>query len=545
MIRIQNAFSKWMIVWKGRNNLPTDHAWYLENVRIKNWWIMNKKWAKRLVDAWWYIQAIFWYDLTNSLYYIRNSVLYKYPSNAYSSLFITAWDRLTWTNPRTVIQYWDFVLLLNWKSHMRVFHENHWIYRVDNASWYQSWSSILPLWISDWVWVRMPDPIIWWKITWFTFIAGNNSVTKNILYISHPITTAEPFKCYDFSIPGGWQEYDVWENRYMDSEIQWMVSTGENLYVFCKNSIEVLWRSTVSVVWWIATLSTLKIWNSAELATPRLVVAVGDQVFYYTKTKKICTINYTPGIDDPEIDLHFSDEINDRLFLNIDFFQRTAYAYHDKKESLVEFHLNSVFSDWDTPDVVIIRDLKNRTRLMDRDIGFQMLCSGWDDWDQTYWTHWNFIYEDNVDLSQHNRYQTTEWVQEWIEAKYHTTNIALWNENQEKLFQWFSIAWWMTISNQIVVRCFIDWRLEFTKNILWSEIANTELSAIDTWDPRNYNSIDRLFPFEYVADQGMLRKKGKRIRISVECSEPEQQFYVDTLFIDAVPTWNFELNDKF
>lgn len=545
MQRINNAFSKWFIVWKGRNNLPTDHAWYLQNVRIKNWGITNKKGARKLHEATHHVQAIFWYDLDNRLYYIRDATLIRFPNSSLWNLFIAAWDKLWWTNPRRIVKYWDFVLMLNWRSHMRVFHLEHWLFRVDNASWYESWPSILPLWISDWVWVRMPDPIIWCTITWFTLIAGSNTVTRNILYISHPVSYVEPYNSYNFSIPSWWQEYDIWENRHMSSEILGMVSTGNNAYIFCKDSIEIIGRDTMSIAWSIATLSTIRIWTGEQLLSHRTAVAVWEQVFFFTRQRTICSINYTPGIEDPNIDLHFSDSINEWLKLNIvQWSQRNAFAYYDKKEEQVEFHLHSIFETENYPDIVVIRDIKSQTRLIDKDMAFQDLCIWWATWQTTYAAQGKFIYEDNAN-TYNNYYQDNSWTNQWIEARYHTTNIAMGNETQEKLFKWFTIAWWMTMWNKIIVRCFIDWKLEFSKEISSFDIASSELSAIDTWDPVNYSQTNKLYPFEYVADQWKIRKKWKRIRIAVECSEINEQFYVDTLFIDAVPTWNFELNDKF
>lgn len=66
------------------------------------------------------------------------------------------------------------------------------------------------------------------------------------MYISKPITPDTPYHCFNFSITAG-QDYDIGENRYMDSNVLAMASTNDNAYIFTEESIEVIGRDTVSV----------------------------------------------------------------------------------------------------------------------------------------------------------------------------------------------------------------------------------------------------------------------------------------------------------
>lgn len=539
MLEIKNAFSKWMVRWRGRNRIPTSHAWYLENARIHNGSFTNKKWARKTYTFWDFVQAIHRYDFENKLLVIAWWSLY-----ANTTLIWAVWWH-TGTDAYTMIQHGDFVIIYSWQEEPWIYHKTHWLYRTDDAWWYQSWVWIQPLWLTDGSTVQVPDPQFGTSLTWFTIMAGTNTVTKKVLYISHPVTPSEPYRCYDYSIPSGWQDYDVWENRYMESTIIWLVTAGENVYVFCENSIEIIGRNTAVTTAWITSLSSQKIWVTSRLAYHNLACAVWDKVFFFTKAKKIMTINYTPGIEKPQIDENFSDEISDRLDLNIDSVQDYWFAYYDEQEEQVEFHLRSNDA-WDAPDVVVIRDLKTMSRLLDKDMAFQYLCRWGSDWETTYAAQDEFVYIDNSTATGYeNAYDDQAWVRQAITAKWHTTNIAMGNPWAEKMFQWFIVAWAISPNADLVIKCYIDWVLQFTKTIQQSDIASSESSAKDTWDPWTYSSTDTLEPFEYVADQGMLRKKWKRIRISIECSENNARFYVDTLYIDAVATGNFELNDKF
>ena len=52
----------------------------------------------------------------------------------------------------------------------------------------------------------------------------------------------------------------------------------------------------------------------------------------------------------------------------------------------------------------------------------------------------------------------------------------------------------------------------------------------------NVLDYDRmLFPIDLVLDQSMVRKKGKRIRIKVECATPGADLYLSGLSIEATP----------
>ena len=152
------------------------------------------------------------------------------------------------------------------------------------------------------------------------------------------------------------------------------------------------------------------------------------------------------------------------------------------------------------------------------------------------------VYLDHID-----RYDETSWgYQEATPFEYDTPNISLGNPAKEKQFRWFTLCGAMNANTTLVITCYIDGREEFVKTITRNDIYPTELQAIAIgWDEDSNAGQIKFHPFEYVADQGMLRKKWKRIRIKITAERIGQEFYLDTLAIDAEATGNYELNDKF
>lgn len=331
----------------------------------------------------------------------------------------------------------------------------------------------------------------------------------------------------------------------MDSEVLALAPSMGNVFIFCEESIEIMGRETAQVSWSIVSLSTRKIWQADQIANKNLHATVGDKVFFFTKSKQIKTINYEPWIDNPEIGT-ISWDIQDWLDLNIDSSQDLAFAYYDKQEEHVEFHLVKEWGSSTTmPDVVICFDLRTQSRYFDDDIGFSQIIRWWRGWNRTYASNAQHVYIDNESDTRDNRRQDSTSTSLALNAEYNTPNISLWS-SEEKLFKWFVITWGIDQNCSMEFKCYIDWNLILTKTIIDNNIPTAEKNVVDTWDPRSYATSQKIYPFEFVADQWMIRLKWKRIRIQIRCtSTSANKFFLDWLWIDAVATGNFELNDKF
>lgn len=548
MIQIKNAFSKWMMRWRGINKIPPFYAWFVRNMRIKDGVMTQKTWSV------WYaptpsarnVQAMIWYDLTSQLLCVAWWYLYR---SAHTTSRVLIWSVWAYTTPYTMFSYWDFVLILNWIDHMYIYHNLYWLY--------QQWT----WWFNNAVWVRPPQmndwvssiveayPLIGNKITWFSIVAWNNSVSKKVLFISKPVTPDAPWRCYDFWL-WTWQDYDIWENRYMSSEILAIAPAMWNIYIFCRDSIEVMWRGTAETASSIVTLSTQVISEWDQIQWMNMFVAVDDIVFFWTKDHRIRTINYAPWLTNPVIGT-ISDPIDDWIKMNVksSWRENLWFWVSHKWNQQVEFHFTSINASTNYPDKVIIWDLKSQSWILDDDIAFNY-CAYWqEERDVLYCANNTSVYAIwmKYDLTYQNRRKNSSANTVAIQAQYNTPNISLWT-SEEKLFRWFTITWWIDTSCEITFDCYIDWTLVFTKTITDNDIPTAQKEAVKTWDPTSYSNSQKFYPFEMVCDQSMLRIKGKRIRIQITCSSSSNsvgQFYLDWLWIDALGTWNYELSDKF
>lgn len=557
MIQIKNAFSKGMKRWRGMNAIPPFYAWYMRNCRIDDGMVKNKIGADYAVTSTdtKHIQALLYYRLENTWLAIANGKLYKWVTSSPWTLVGLCWW-YTDKDEYNMFTHGDFVLILSWQTHIYVYHQVYWLYQSSDPLGFNSWTWVLPPALNDWVSSLVEAyPRIWCAITWFTLIAWNSSVARKVLYISKPVTPTAPWNCYNFSTAT--TKYDIWENRYMNSIILALIPVQDNVYVFCENEIELIGRWTAQDTGSVVTLATQKIGSTDQIMNRRCWVAVGEKCFFFTKSKRAMAINYQPWIEFPTI-APISDDIQDWLDQNIgdDQANRLATAYYDRDEEHVEFHLVKEWGDSNTvPNVVLIYDLKSQSRSIDDDIAFQHLARGATNYSQTYWANGAHLYRDGYgESARGNRWQDATNTIYAINAQYNTPNIWLWT-TEEKLFKWVIVRGGINAYCEITVDVYIDGILECTKSITSANIPTAEKSVIETWDPETYSNNEKIYPFELVLDQWMVRKKGKRIRIRITAKssndgEPgldpyANRFYLDELRIDAVSTGNYELSDKF
>lgn len=214
-----------------------------------------------------------------------------------------------------------------------------------------------------------------------------------------------------------------------------------------------------------------------------------------------------------------------------------------------------------------------------------------------WWTGWIWYRPTTQDLNQqiiewdmvdqffyqnHDKYDTTfvdedpnpVIIMHPIEFEYDTTNIWLvWSSTElaeMKLFSWVRLTWAINIhawNTQIAWGHEYVWNFRVTVYIDWVKQCEKELERaniydyykryqIEVWwpdlkpfDPTDRKSVleyDRLlFPMDLVLDQSMVRKKGKRIRVKIECATPGADLYLSGLAIQAKQLWHFDLADKY
>lgn len=205
------------------------------------------------------------------------------------------------------------------------------------------------------------------------------------------------------------------------------------------------------------------------------------------------------------------------------------------------------------------------------------------DWSSiTAYETWQFYYQTE------DKYDTTFRKESWeiiidvhaIEFEYDTTNIGLvWNKTElaeMKLFSGARLTWAINIhagNTQTVyvpqtqttetyegnfkVTVYIDWVKQCEKKLERQNIYDYyKKYQIEVWWPdlKPYDPTDRksvleydrlLFPMDLVLDQSMIRKKGKRIRLKIECATPGADLYLSGLAIQAKQLGHFDLADKY
>lgn len=120
-------------------------------------------------------------------------------------------------------------------------------------------------------------------------------ITKdNILYISRPITAANPEYAYDWTGSGS-------QNITYDSKIAGLKSTMNGLYVFLDNKVEYLGANALQNVSGAATFISTPLGEGAAPISNLVIAASGDKIFYISKNLQIQTVNFVQGATNPSI----------------------------------------------------------------------------------------------------------------------------------------------------------------------------------------------------------------------------------------------------
>lgn len=540
-IVIEWAFSKGLIDSMGRNKIPPHFSGYLRNVRIINQAICPRKWSVALDnDQQWPFRHMIW----------NYGELLAVSWGRFYKLLPTFFDYgdITWggspSGQYNLISYGTYTLIFNGRT-------PPYVYKKWSGAIFQIPVNNYPIDVNTNEPISSFNPLIGAAMTWFTFAAGNTSSDKHVLYVSQPIdikSAEQEANCYNrwsIDLQGTYYNDKYSASRFMTSPILGMVATLYELFIFCEKTIEVYRRGEyINNGGPISYLYTQPLADGDHLASFKSAVAAGNKIFYLTSNLKVKSIWYEPGKEQPEIG-DLSDRLGQeiRLFLeqNIDPNQSYCFGFYDRNEHTVERHLKKKGTGIN--NITLLYDIINDTFLVDEGKEFGAMAYGGTIGNKVY--AWSFIdwtyYEDDYDYYDQDLLNTTVP----IPFEYNTPNIALWQVTLEKFFRGFTMAWWMNRETTLTINCYVDWKLQFTKQVSWWDINVSELQAINIWGPNQPQTREYIQPFDYVADQGKVRKKWKRIRIQIKANRLYQNFYLDYLDIEAEATGNYELNDKF
>lgn len=500
---IKKFGTKLMVSSKAINTIPQEYLRYSENARIYDWWIWPRKWMQLLTNSTLWTNNKGGFVMSDKLYQIANSKIYEINETTW----IQTEKATLWYDARTdVLVYNNFAIIVsNW----------------------QPWK------VFDWTTVTEPATITAnnWIIEycrWFSFLAN-----WNVLQISRPILPTNPALAYDFT--WSWSQTITY-----DSDIKWLKSTMNWLYVFTEEKIEYLWANALQNVAGASAFISTPLWDWWELMSNDLVATSWDKVFYVTKNLNINTINYVQWTAEPWLwELSNKPVVWIReLLQTIDIEQPNGFAFVNDNDNTVQFHLrttNSPFNNW-----VITYDLINDTWNIDTGKNYNYIVKkaskyyGFSDVNTS-------IYEDDVWYSDN-----------WIAIRFliKTQSINLW-AMQQKIFGWFFTSWAIWQLSSLTYRVNVDREWVFEDSINWetSDISWIWEIAWDTiWNDSiawNLDLANTLNPFDFEADVGRIYQGGIRADIEIESQSQIQDFIIDWLWLIAEITPFTDLKNKF
>lgn len=584
-VNIKEAYTKWFAWWYNHIMTPTAYSNYLRNCRIENNSTTIRDWSRVHTAMWDSGTYIKLKATEKNLYWLiwswNGTALYKLLPSGKKK--IGDIGHLTSADPSDldIVAVWELLIILS---------------RGNTPYWYtpekglnQFDRSQLPSKDGGSYPERNFTASMWVFYSWFVFINEVVDMTKktNRIILSHEINLDRDRQYWEknattFSQRKDADNLNIPYKIICPSTVQAMVATQQNLYIFCADSVQYLSKELLMEYARSKTLRTLPMATGHQLMSKNMCVGAGNFVFFMSKDKHIRTIGYTAGVYDPQVGDITDTEFGIQRWIddNIADDQTDAFAFFNKKDSTVEFHLKSKRAVRN--DTVLIRDLQHKTWLIDSWKQYNAMENF-----QWNWTAKNWKWEETSGVANvvawgadgkfyyqtKDKYDTTtvdgKVVFDPIQFEHNTTNISLWEIAQWKLYQWVRLSGAINIHTGntekeyeglkalFEINVFVDGKQICSKKVNWQQIYDDyKRLQIEVWweqippyNPKDRNIVQMydhlLFPFDIVLDQWMVRRKGKRIRVQIKSVCPWSDLYLSWLSIDAVAIWNFDLSDKY
>ena len=504
-IFIEKFWTKLMVASKSVNKIPTEYMKYSQNARIFDWWIWPRKWKRLIINStlWTKNQGAF--ELNSKLYQVTNSKIYEIDTvNETQTEIDDLWydervDVLVYNSQYAIIaSEWEILQVFDWTT------------------------ITTPATVPAWDTGGILEYTRWYSFYWIW----------NILYISRPITAANPEYGYDFT--GAWSQ-----NISFDSKITGLKGTMNWLYIFTEDKVEFIWANSLQNVAWAAAFISTPLWFGWEPVNNLCIAASWEKIFYITKNLQVNTINYIQWTDSPTIwQISNRPVISIKEFLNtISPEQPSAFAFYNKNDEIIEFHVRENNSLFDNK--VLVYDIPNDT------------------WNIDIWKNYNYVVKfwyENYWFSDINSniYKDNEWYNDaWTSIKFllRTQNMNQWAIRQ-KLYWWLLTAWWVWTQTELKYKVLVDNQSVFTDSITWNinnidslwEIGGETIWWEPIWWELNY--ISEITPFDRIADEWRIWNSGKRIQIEISSNSQIQDFIIDVLWIRAKQTSHTDISSK-
>jgi len=502
---IEWFWTKMMVASRSINKIPSFFLKIAQNARIFDWWIWPRRWKTILTES------IIWtnnkgaFAMNDKLYQITNSKIYEIDLDTWVQT-----DRATlWYDKTTdILVYKDKAIIVSDWEDLEVF----------NWTWLETTPTTVPAtnsWIIEYT-------------RWFSFL-----VSDNILYISRPITPANPEYAYDFT--WSWSQQITYDNNIVG--LEWTMNW---LYVTTTKKTEFLWANALQNVAWSATFISTPLWKSWEPVNNHCIVSSWDKIFFITKSLQLQTINYIEWTDSTSIwSLSARPIIWIKELLNdIDVDQPSSFAVYNKKDETIQFHLrrkNMPFND-----ICLIYDITNDTYSIDTGKNYNYVV---EQWEKYYWFSDvnSSIYNDDIGFND-----------AWVPIRFliRTQEMNQWTI-MEKQYWWMFTAWWIWFLTTLNYNVKVDRKSVFSDIISWDVSLIPDLWEIwgwAIWDDEIWGWVEyssTLEPFEKMADQWRIRRNWNRISVEISSNSDIQDFIIDILWVMADITWHLDINNKF
>lgn len=498
-------WSKLMVASRSINNIPDKFLEWAQNVRIYDGWIWPRLWKQLLTNSSIWTNNKGGFTMNSKLFQITNSKVWEIDTT-------TGWqtDRWSlWYDAFTDISvYWNSIAIItsDWQT-PKFFNGT----AVANIVTVPAWTTGIVEYCRN-----------------YSFITKDN-----ILYISRPITAANPEYAYDWT--WAWSQ-----NITYDSKIIGLKGTMNGLFVLLENKVEYLWANALQNVSGSATFISTPLGEGSAPISNACIAASGDKIFYISRNLQIQTINYLPGATNPSIwELSARPVIGIRELLStVSSTQTTAFAYYNENDKLIEFHLRSINNLYN--NYVIIYDLINDTWSVDTWKNYNYVVKFWYDY---YWFSDinSSIYKDSTGFSD-----------AWVAID---TVIRTWGYTVgtilHKLWGWFFTAWAIWFITQLEYNVYIDWESVFQDVIDWNSFIWVWLGDI-SWEAASDEPLSgelsyssQRIPFDKICDEWRIYQSGKRISIEITSKSLVQDFIIDILWFRYLPSAYSDVTDKF
>lgn len=502
---IQKFGSKLMVAGKSVNNIPEHYLSYAQNARIYDGGIWPRKGKELLTDSTVGTRNQGGFIMNNKLYQIANSNIYEIDKSIGTQTLIAAlwYDALT-----DVLVYGDNIAIIasNWQS-LKVF---------DGTT------------VSTPATVPASNSGIIEYCRGYSFLAS-----KNVLYISRPISATTPTYAYDFTGTGS-------QNITFDWEIKGLKSTMDWLYIFTDSKVEYLGANALQNVAGSATFVSAPIGNIGYPINNLCITASGDKIFWLSQSMQIQTVNYIQGTSTTQIwELSMRPVISiNEILKELDSSQPTAFSWFNEQDKTIQFNVRS--QDYPYNDKTIVYDMINDTWGIDTGKNYNYVVRDWFD-------YYGFsdvntsIYKENTGNS--NAGDPIDF--------YISTNNLMVGTFRQKLFRGFFTQWWIGSLTSLEYKVYIDWEIVFQDTIEWDNSFISELWEIG-WAPVGDEEIGwglsyfaNLKPYDIIADEWRIYTSGIRMYIEVSSTSQQQDFIIDRMWCRATITGFSDTTNKF